>query len=176
MGPYEKRELAVVCAYSLLLLHGSPWMSSKWDKTKLTFFVKPNHEPDFVRPFISTRFESPAQQIGSGDSGAFHRNSHILALGILLLEILNEKPIERWRRNEERAMVSPENEATLDWLVASRVVQKMDRSLSRAAVEACLDLDWIPMDQPAGLEEPEVRNGLFKKVIEPLEAELAMVA
>ncbi|ORY18182.1 hypothetical protein BCR34DRAFT_655920 [Clohesyomyces aquaticus] len=175
MGPYEKRELAVICAYSLLLLHDTPWLRAGWDKSSVSFFYKPNHEPDFTRPFISTRFEKPAIEIGSRASGVFHRNSHILGLGILFIEIFNEKPIESWRNPQERVFVSPETEAMINLLVADRVVKKMDRSLSRSAVEACLDLDWAPQGRLVKLEDPEIRNGLFKNVIQPLEAEIAMV-
>lgn len=177
MGPSEKRELAVICAYSLLLLHDTPWLSSGWDKSKLSFFFKPNHEPDFVRPFISTRFDAPERQIDSGGSGnVFHRNLHILALGILLIEIFNEKPVEYWRRPLEQATASADTDAMINWLVSLRIVEKMDPSPSTSAIEACLNLDWIPQGREVSLEDAEICNGLFTRVIQPLEAEIAMLS
>jgi hypothetical protein len=176
MGSYEKRELAVICAYSLLLLHDTPWISAGWDKSSLSFFFKQDHEPDFARPFISTTFETTARPIGSTTAGVFHRNSHILALGILLLEIINEKPVERWRKPAEEATVSADTEATFNLVVAQRTVDKMDDTPSTAAIQACLNLDWIPQGRPVKLEDPIVRDGLFEKVIQPLEVEISMVS
>jgi hypothetical protein len=89
MGPQEKRQLALICAYSLLLLHDSHWFSKGWDKSSLTFFYKLDNEPDYVRPYISTRFEIPdrkggergteifqipAREVGERGTGVFHRN------------------------------------------------------------------------------------------------------
>ncbi|KAF2727512.1 hypothetical protein EJ04DRAFT_581990 [Polyplosphaeria fusca] len=176
MGPKEKRELAVICAYSLLLLHGTPWLSCGWDKTNLSFFYKlTGDEPDFTRPFISTRFEQHARQISQSGLTVFHRNSHILALGILMIEVLNEKPIECWRTGAEIESVSPETEATINWLVADRIIKKMDNSPSKTAISACLNLDWIPQGRRVELEDTDVRDGLYKHVIQPLEVEIGMV-
>lgn len=175
MGSREKRELALTCAYSLLLLHDSPWLSKGWGKTELFFFSKLDHEPDFRMPFLSTRFELPAQEIGQPGSGAFHPNSSILALGILLIEIFNEKPIESWRTPEERAMVTPSTRANTDLKVASRVVAKMDDSPHTSAIEACLNLDWVPEGRKVSLEDADTSNGLWTKVIDPIEKEIEMI-
>lgn len=175
IGAYEKRELAIISAYSLLLLHDTPWLRSRWNKTHLSFFHKAEDEPDFTRPFISTKFQNPAQQIGSPGSSVFHRNSLIFDLGILLIEIFNEKPIEVWRTVSEQTTVSSSTESMVNLLVADRVVRKMDMSLSRTAVEACLNLDWAPQGRAVELKDPEVRSGLFQNVILPLETEISMV-
>src|ERR1700712_382286 len=57
MWPQEKRQLALICAYSLLLFHNSHWLRKGWDKSKLSFFYKLDSDPDYARPYISTRFE-----------------------------------------------------------------------------------------------------------------------
>lgn len=175
MAPIEKRELAPICAYSLLLLHDTPWLSNGYGKTNLSFFYKAEHEPDFARPFISTRFELPTARAGT-TRDIFHRSPEIFALGMLLIEIFNEKPIEKWRRRDEEAMVSQTNEAMFNLLVANRIVEKMDPSPSTRAIKACLDLFWIPQGREVQLSDPDVRNGLFNEVIQPLEAEIAMVS
>ncbi|KAF2475270.1 uncharacterized protein BDR25DRAFT_310685 [Lindgomyces ingoldianus] len=160
IGSYENCELAITSAYS--------------DKTHLSFFYKTENEPNFTRPFTSTRFELLTWEVGSDESSVFHRNSLILYLGILLIEIFKEKPIERWRREEERAIVSPATEYVINLEVAHRVVKKMDNTPSTLAIKARLDLDWIPQGQPVKLEDPEMRNGLLKNVIVPLELEITM--
>lgn len=175
MGSYEKRELAVICAYSLLLLHDTPWFGGGWSKTSLSFFFNKNNEPNYSRPFISTRFETPVHFVSQTGAGVIHRNSHILALGILFIEIFLEKPIEVWRSFEEETLVSADTEEMINLLVADRIVKKMDTAPSRSAIQSCLDLDWIPQGQEATLEDPQVRIGLFEKVIRPLEAEISII-
>jgi hypothetical protein len=176
MGPREKRELALTCAYSLLLLHDSPWLSKGWGKTELFFFYKSDSEPDFRRPFLSTLFELPAREVGQVGSEAFHPNSNILALGILLIEIFTEKPIEGWRTAKERTVVTTNTRANTDLKVASRVMKKMDDSPHRHAIQACLDVDWVAEGRKVSLEDPDTRNGLFAKVIVPIETELGMIS
>lgn len=175
MGSYEKRELAVICAYSLLLLHDTPWFGNGWSKSSLSFFFNINHEPNFSRPFISTRFETPVHHVSRDDPGKVHRNSHILSLGILFIEIFLEKPIEVWRTAEEQTLVSADTEEMINLVVADRIARKMDNAPSRSAIQSCLDLDWIPIGQEATLENPQVRIGLFENVIQPLEAEIDMI-
>ena len=120
MEPREKRELGLICAYSPLLFHDSPWLSKGWDKT-MSFFYKLDNEPDFLRPYLSTRFEVPAREVGQIGSRVFHRNSHIL---VLLVEIFNEKPIEAWRNARERTTITASTEPNINLKVASRVVKR----------------------------------------------------
>ena len=50
----------------------------------------------------------------------------------------------------------------------------MDQSPYRSAIEACLDLDWLPEGRKVTLEDVEVRSGLYSNVIQPLEKELGI--
>jgi hypothetical protein len=210
MWPQEKRELALICAYSLLLFHDSRWLRKGCDKTKLSFFYKLDSDPDYARPYISTRFEIPDRASGrKGIEGAVretvdglmgkedgeeskekgdnnteddnkvpevaHRNFNILALGILLIEIFNEKQIENWRTKVERETVTVKTEANINLAVANRVVRKMEKSPSTSAIEACLDLDWVPEDQDVNLEDAEIRSGLYLRVVQPLEDEISWI-
>jgi hypothetical protein len=172
--PSGKRELAIISAYSLLLLHDTPWLHSGWNRTKLSFFYTPQQEPDFVRPFISTRFEGVAP---APVSLPFHRNSLILDLGILLIEILIETHIENWRTNRDKAEIvnCPAVAPTINLVVAHRLVDRMDPSPSKLAIEACLSLDWAPQRTAISLYDPQIQEGIFNNVILPLERELAMV-
>ncbi|CZS79709.1 unnamed protein product [Fusarium graminearum] len=168
LDPIEKRRLALIFAESLLLYHGSDWLQPGWVKDDIYFFFKTEDEPDLKTPFLSTRLNVP----GSGQflvgSVAYHANPSILALGVLLIEIFNERAIEKWKTAKER---SNSNTATLQ-IVADRIVNKMDSSGSTKAIQACLSLDWIPVGRSAGLDDADTRTGFLKNVIWPIKQEL----
>ncbi|KAL4940181.1 hypothetical protein BDV06DRAFT_224356 [Aspergillus oleicola] len=172
MSRAEKCGLGLVLTYSLLLFHDSPWNTMPWDKNKLSFFYKAADEPDYLRPFITTRFEQGNNaEVGHPGEHVFHRNYNILMLGILLIEVFMQAKIERFRTRQEQEEVGPNNEANINLKVAYRVVTKMDDAPHRAAIRACLELDWVSQGQRVRLEDPEVRKGLFVNVIEPLKRE-----
>lgn len=152
-------------------MYDSPWVGKGWGKEELFFFYKPDSEPHFQRPFLSTRFELPAKEIGQAGSSAFHPNSNIPALGILLIEIFNEKPIESWRTPKERAVVTKKTSANTDLCVA----KKMDDTPHRSAIEACLDVDWLPEGRKVVLDDADTRAGLFARVIDPIEKDIEML-
>lgn len=172
LDPSEKRRLALVFAQSLLLYHDSDWISNGWTKEDICFFFKSEDEPEVSRPFLSARFNNAPTTGNPFRRTNHHRNPSILALGILLIEIFNEKPIERWRTTKERK--NP-NAATM-WMVADRVVKKMDHSPFREAIEACLDMNWVPAGRVAGLEDRETRAGLLENVIMPLKQEISWLS
>lgn len=168
LDPSEKRRLALIFAQSLLLYHDSNWICNGWIKEDISFFFRSEDEPDLNHPFLSARFNN-AQATGDPFRNTNnHRNPSILALGVLLIEIFNEKPIEKWRTAKERGNPG----AATVWMVADRVVKKMDQSPSREAIEACLDMNWIPAGHAAGLEASETREGLLENVIAPLKQEI----
>ena len=93
----EKRRLAVILAYSVFLYHDSAWLSNGWIKDDIAFFNKAEEEPCVEFPFLSTSTESKSSSRQALSSVVYHRNTNILALGILFVEIFNERPIEAWR-------------------------------------------------------------------------------
>ncbi|KAL3463085.1 hypothetical protein BJX64DRAFT_287818 [Aspergillus heterothallicus] len=155
----QKCELGLMVTHALLLFHDSPWNAIPWDKNKLSFFYRAADEPDYLRPFITTRFDKGNIEVTRGDN-VFHRNHNILRLGILLIEIFTQSRIERFRTAQERKEVRPETEANIDLRVAYRVVGKLDDVPYRAAIKSCLDLDWFPQGQKVLLEDLTVRKGI----------------
>ncbi|ESU15242.1 hypothetical protein FGSG_08146 [Fusarium graminearum PH-1] len=168
LDPIEKRRLALIFAESLLLYHGSDWLQPGWVKDDIYFFFKTEDEPDLKTPFLSARLNVPGSGQFLAGSMAYHTNPSILALGVLLIEIFNERAIEKWKTAKER---SNSNTATLQ-IVADRIVNKMDSSGSTKAIQACLSLDWIPVGRSAGLDDAETRTGFLKNVIWPIKQEL----
>ncbi|KAM0387089.1 hypothetical protein ACHAQC_011013 [Fusarium culmorum] len=168
LDPIEKRRLALIFAESLLLYHGSDWLQPGWVKDDIYFFFKTEDEPDLKTPFLSARLNVPGSGQFLAGSMAYHANPSILALGVLLIEIFNERAIEKWKTAKER---SNSNTATLQ-IVADRIVNKMDSSGSTKAIQACLSLDWIPVGRSAGLDDADTRTGFLKNVIWPIKQEL----
>lgn len=149
MSQVEKCGLGLIITYSLLLFHGSPWNALPWDKNDISFFHKAtneNPEPDYLGPFITTRFEKANTEVGKpgGKASVFHRNYNIMMVGVFLIEIFKESRIERFRTQQEQEEANPNTEANVNLKVAHRVAKKMDDAPHRAAIRACLDIHWIP--------------------------------
>lgn len=172
LDPSEKRRLALIFAESLLLYHDSHWLLDGWRKKDIHFFFRAEDEPDIDHPFLSAQFSNTTDAGDATKNITNHGNVNILALGVLLIEIFNERPIEKWRTNKEKYSLS----RTTLWMVADRVVKRMDHSPSRKAIEACLDLNWVPLGSSARLENPEIQKGLFQNVITPIKQELAWLS
>lgn len=168
----EKRVLALILAYSLLQLCGSPWLRETFSKEHITFFYKSADEPDYDRPYISTRFDEPLTVAKGLDVNQLHRNPSILSLGILLLELHKERPIEAYRKPEDLINGTEVNINT-DYTVVDREVKKLkDCSLDyQEAIQACLDMPWKPQGR-INMDDPATRNGVYDSIIQPLENEL----
>lgn len=172
MSRREKLKLAITLSYSLLFLHDSAWVSRGWKKEDLFFFYKREDEPDYESPYLSARLTNSRKLLNNdkGSGAPVPSSEGILTLGILLLEIFEEKPIERWRTLKDKKHLN----AFTDRYVAERMVEKMDSSPSQAAVRACLD--WMKkFRSEISLEKQEVRLELFERVIAPLEEELELL-
>lgn len=172
MSPVEKRGLALVFSYSLLLFHDSGWLDRGWLKDNIFFFHKSEDEPDLEYPFLSTNFSNILTTDGQSMGILFHRNPNIFTLGVILIEIFNEKPIEGWRTAQDRSFSGPNT----DTIVADRIVKKMDQTPAREAIEACLSMDWVDQNHSAELNDPDVRDGFLRYVIAPLEQEMTWLS
>jgi hypothetical protein len=163
----DKRRLALIFAYSLLQYHDSTWFCSEWGKRHISFFYMSEDKPDLQRPYLSTCFDNSQLGVVKPDLNRFHRNTSILALGILLIEIELQRPIESYRTATDVVNVNT------DWSVADRVVKSMNQCGEpyREAIRACLDIPWIPACQKVCLDDPQARDGLYANVVRTLEGE-----
>lgn len=163
----DKRRLALILSHSLLQYHDSAWLCSEWGKSHISFFYSSEDKPDLQRPYLSTRFDNPWSEICEADMNRFHRNPSVLALGILLIEIDLEKPIEKCRTTTENPNLNT------DWITAHDMVKFMDQCSEpyKEAIRACLDIPWIPAGQHVSLKNSKTRDGLYTNVIHPLESE-----
>ncbi|KAI4120913.1 MAG: hypothetical protein LQ338_006677, partial [Usnochroma carphineum] len=166
-----KRKLAVILARSLLQLHEGLWLGKEWSKRHITFFYADANTIDYQRPYVTACLDGDGQVVP--DFSPFHRNASILALGILLIEIHTGKPIETYRTPKDLSNGTEVN-ANTDWTVADLVVKALDDcSLGyKDAIQACLDISWVPAGQRVSLDDELTRDGLCNDVVQPLEDEV----
>ncbi|KAF2133134.1 hypothetical protein P153DRAFT_392987 [Dothidotthia symphoricarpi CBS 119687] len=172
----EKRILSVILANSLLHFCESPWLSKKWSKEHISFFVSPGQRDlEIRRPYLSTRFQDIRIEDESDALYRLHPNPAILALGILLLEIELNSPIEH-RRGDEDLNADGTPTINTDHFAALRLFEDMSDDLYvnyQQAVSACLNCDFYDEDtMEPSLDNPDFRQAVYKAIVRPLEQEL----
>lgn len=169
----ERRRLALTFAYSLMQLHESPWLSGQWDKKRVHFFRMASGYPDLERPFLSASFDQFPQGPEPVYLDHFHRNSGILRLGILLIEVHNWKSLERFIDDSDLIDGQPTPNTELE--VARRVLNTLKGDCFEtytSAIEACLSVPWVSCMSRVSLDDPETWSGVYRDIVEPLEKEV----
>ena len=116
----EKSILAVTLAYSLIRLHESPWLQNQWNSDNINFvdekksgqvverfqlrrpFTRSKVKPVLAEascPTSSTECSAPNGTRAANINGprprrAVHRNAHLHALGVVLIELYLNRSIE----------------------------------------------------------------------------------
>lgn len=172
----EKRILSVILANSLLQFCESPWLSKEWNKNHISFF--PSLETgglDIQRPYLSTKFQETDVEEETDALYRVHPNASVLALGILLLEIELDTPIERERGAED---LDEEGMPTVntDHFAALRLFEGISDDFylnHRQAVAACLNCDFYDEESmEPSLDDPGFRQAVYNTIVRPLESEL----
>ena len=168
-----KRRLALVLANSLLYFHEEFWLGRDWNKAQISFLYESVDKPDYLRPYVSASFRNPNSDLVLSNLSVFHPNFSILALGILLIEVHTEKPIESYRSAKDLINGQDANVNT-DFTVADRVAKSLDDCSYnyKRAIQACLDTPWAAAGQRVTLDDPVIVNGIYEDVIRPLEDEI----
>jgi hypothetical protein len=167
----DKLILAVVLAHAVLHCSEGPWLRADWNKQHIFFFKKdPAQHLDLIRPFLALEFREPI--VGDDEDGMFmmHSNPALLSLGILLLEIGRNCPIERHWTAEDLMDDETPNQST-NITAALRVLENSDGDLVvgyRKAVRACLEWDVVS----DGKEDEDFTKRMYEFIVEPLEREL----
>jgi len=175
----EKMILSVILANSLLHFCESPWLSREWNKEHIMFFSTPTGKIHLQRPYLSTDFQAVATPLSDDEADEMfriHPNPSILALGILLLEIELNTPIEN-KRTVEDLGESGEVTMNTNYFTASRLFQE-DYSEdayvnTKKAVDACLSCSFYePETMDANLDNAEFRQAVYESIVHPLEKDL----
>lgn len=169
----ERRRLALTFAYSLMQLHESPWLSGQWEKRRVHFFGMASGAPDLTRPFLSASFDQFPRGPEPVDLRRFHRNSGILRLGILLIEVHDWKPLENFRDASD--LIDGQPTPNTDMEVARRVLTTLKGycfETYTSAIEACLSVPWVSSVSRVSLDDPETWSGMYRDIAQPLEKEV----
>ncbi len=169
----EKLIFAVISAYSALQLHDSPWLQSGLTSKQLFF---PERGALFIaatateagnalgQPYISSDVWGTPQILPT--ASRTHRNIHLLSLGIMLLELHLNRPVQS--HNTDLAALK---------LQAMDLLQEHydDSSLSQCYYEAvrfCLFPKPDPSTRLIEFSDQGFREMYYREVILPLEEEL----
>ncbi|KAH7396718.1 hypothetical protein DE146DRAFT_632945 [Phaeosphaeria sp. MPI-PUGE-AT-0046c] len=174
--PKEKRILSVILANSLLQFCESPWLSKDWNKDHISFFPSSAKGGlDIQRPYLTTNFQEGGWEEEADALYRVHPNASVLALGILLLEIELDTPIERERGAED---LDDEGMPTVntDYFAALRLFEGISDDFylnHRQAVAACLNCDFYDEEtMRPSLDDPGFRQAVYNTIVRPLEQEL----
>jgi hypothetical protein len=172
MSMKNQRILAVVLAHAVLHCSNGPWLCENWSKEHVCFFRNdPSWEPDTSRPFLKIQFEDSS--VDPQDSGyseslfSLHSNPALLSLGILLLEIYLNGPIEESWTEGDLNEGQPNGNTNLT--AALRILDDRQEDIYeryRAAIRACLEWDL------QGLDRDNLPQKIYDEIVEPLEQEL----
>jgi hypothetical protein len=186
----DKKILAVHLAHSLLQLSEGPWIRKEMRKENIWFIQRASDGlPDIWRPHLLTKFEPFNREEDPQEWHRIHPFPGIVSLGILLLEIELETPIEKSLRRRDYLVDGQENINT-NHSTALKLLEDYRREFCdnfRDVVKICLN-HAFPWPEPcadmttnlqqsvseiqAEDEELSFQNAVFKNIVMPLEKEL----
>ncbi|KAI1735504.1 hypothetical protein F4680DRAFT_435475 [Xylaria scruposa] len=168
---YQDRiHLAVIISSSILQLHGSPWLSETISSQDI-FFIQKKEFPFYDQPFVikSLPTKSVAMQNVCQDA-PFPRNPVLVALGVLLIELIEGKPINQLRTPQEESLAH--TKLLQDYMTVKRLLQdvRMSSSNYAAAVGRCVDGDFH--NGGLTLDNEELCEGVYSSIVALLERDL----
>jgi hypothetical protein len=174
MGP-NKYKLAVDLASSVLQLHRTPWLCEDWNSNDVYFVQRPGTLASSIceHTFIDSRFSAAkaTQKLAQPPMQRVIRNPTLFALGILLIELLYEKPIEDLQTDRDRDC---EGTPGAIWCTAVRLVDGDVRLkaglLYSDAVRRCIYSDFN--QKTSSLDDQDFQRAVFDGVVVPLETSL----
>jgi uncharacterized protein YhfF len=165
----ERYILAVVLAHAALHGSGSSWLSEQWSKEHVSFFKKDDSvRPDLRRPFLKIEIDTDAENSNQAKN-LWKVNSALESLGILLLEIASDNPIESKYAKEDLNDDGQPNQYT-NVTTALRLLDELEYDVVegyKAAISACLDAEMLSS------ENAEIfSRAVYDRIVRPLEREL----
>ncbi|KAI0803735.1 hypothetical protein GGR55DRAFT_385661 [Xylaria sp. FL0064] len=169
----DRLHLAVIISSSILQLHGSPWLSRTISSGDI-FFIQNKDFPIYDQPFVMKSL--PVDSSGSGNeySGApFPRNPALVALGVLLIELIQGKTIDLLRTPQEEAF--SHNRLLQDYMTVKRLLQEVRMASSNyaAAVTRCVDGDFH--SDGLTLDNDKLCEGVYSGIVALLERDLEFI-
>ncbi|KUJ09274.1 uncharacterized protein LY89DRAFT_676086 [Mollisia scopiformis] len=166
--------LAYSLASSFLQLCDGRWSPCAWTCDMISFFYSGDSTLDISRPYLSTRFEeSGSPSIVPQESSEFryrlHPYPHILALGLMLLQIYLASPIENFRipghpNNDKNAVYNIDRDLGTALVMLEKCEGNSMKEYNNA-IKACL-APQLPID--SSLNEEEFRQKVYTDIVSPL--------
>jgi hypothetical protein len=180
-GCLEKRDrlrLGVQLASAVMQLHNTNWLNECWDAQDIFFLQKTNllrklpdgtwiYDPAVDTPFVFRDFGKPksAQPPTSKPPGLFQYDQSLFSLGIVLVELWFERPIDDLR--DPSQAVLPFNEST-KYEIAQRCVGPIFSTagdLYGLAISHCLNGLGGPIG-PTNAGTRSLENPKFKREVQ----------
>lgn len=171
-------QLALILAWGVLQISSTGWLKGKWTKDNIFLVTDAPNKP--LSPYLSHRFESARRDslIASTLSpttvdqvGEWVSNSSLFALGVFLLEMCFNSPIEALATAKEKDKNGDASDYT-PILTAKRLSKLAQDEMGicyAQAVNACLNFPNLDMDadgKPANF--PEFATIVMRDIISPL--------
>ena len=162
-----KLVLAVILGHTLLHWQDTPWLQG-WSRENIVFIR--NHDAIPLRPFLLSQRSSKTAE---DDWFQFHPHLDILGLGIILLELHLQQPVESYVTDVEKQ--GPNSSLFMAQSVLKRFEKDMYPNY-RIAIEHCLDTRFGE-ELLESIEDPEeraekLRQLIYQRIVKPLEDEL----
>ena len=187
----QRLSIAVILAHTVLQLHDSPWLTESWGKNDIWFFssgVDRHKRPNIEPPYISRSFKPRSDQNAStpGEEsvaqtdpyGHLIINKTLFALGIVLIELALNRPLEKFRIHAMSSEPSASNRSytTADTyqLATSLIDMVYDEQGTQYGyvVQRCLRCEFGFQDSMKRLEIEGFRAAVYEGVLVPLEEDL----
>jgi hypothetical protein len=171
----DRKILQVLLAQSVLFF---PWEGQHLNKTSIVF----HH--NFSKPFVAFLPDhgddtaDDSQIRGGAESEEFkpYNNEILAALATTILEIELQKPIEELQTEQDVGDDDGESSKLVtNFWTTTRVLKEQESNMFNdcyAAIDACLRCDFEGEGDSSTLDDPNVLQQVYEKIVEPLEREL----
>lgn len=179
----EKKDrlvLGVKLASTLLQLHKTPWLKETWGKRDILFLKECSGTQQTLvqKPFLSKSFIPPTCSIlprrptDEPDPSPEVRNKSVFALGILLIELWFDQPLEDLRKPEDFGLHGQVNHIT-DFATARRLSEDIYREAGDWYGDAVRRCIFCEFDQRHNsLDSQAMMEAVHRGVVAPLEENL----
>ncbi|KAL7923319.1 hypothetical protein ACQKWADRAFT_290556 [Trichoderma austrokoningii] len=162
---YKQRlRLAVLIAKSVLQFYKTPWLA-EMPSSRDIFFLQNGNSPDYDRPFLmATSSKGKSKAIDD----PVIRNPTLLAIGVLLIELLQGQTIQSLQAQEEAL-----GDGLLSlYMAASRCLREISRASSNYGTAVSRCIDGKIQGRHLDLENEDDRHEIYCGVVALLEEDL----
>ncbi|ETS79227.1 hypothetical protein PFICI_09080 [Pestalotiopsis fici W106-1] len=181
-----KRILSVMLGYAVLHLHKTSWLSPTWGSDNVMFFRSVDGLP--MRPYIRTPLgddeatgQSSSERANDGDEEEFDPDDlllppypYLIGLAIVLMEVHKATPF-RILSETCNVSASDEDDLAARFINARDVFRRCNHEFTdktRMAIEACLDPNIGVDDAGQDINDTDLHNVIYRRILHRLEDEL----